>query len=216
MENFELVTEWIHILGTIAFAVTAVLVVAPLGIDLFGATIMGVITAIGGGTIRDVILNVPVFWSTDLSYIYIATAASIITFYSTTVFEKKRINKVMLYVDAAGVSLFGIEAVNKVWHLDFGLPITPIILGVVTAIGGGLMRDMLSGRKNLLMSKDLYAIPVTLGCTMYLLFLEFLPKHLIIGFFLSIAVIFIYRSFAITKNLSVGNWLLPAAFRTKN
>ncbi len=213
MENLESITFWIHILGTIAFAVTAVLVVAPLGIDLLGATIMGVITAIGGGTLRDVILDVPVFWRDDMSYVYIATIASVITFYSTSTFERKHINKIMLYVDAAGISLFGIEAVNKVWHLDFGLPFAPIILGIVTAIGGGLIRDMLAGRKNLLMSKDLYAIPVMLGCILYVAFLEFLPDYALIGFFLSISLIFIYRSLAIARNLSVGNLLLPAAFR---
>lgn len=216
MENLELFTFSIHILGTIAFAVTAVLVVTPLGIDLFGAIIMGVITSIGGGTIRDLILEVPVFWQNDMSYIYIAIISSVITFYSTSVFQRKKINKVMLHIDAAGVSLFAIEAVNKVWHLDFGLPLAPIILGIVTAIGGGLLRDILAGRKNLLMSKDLYAIPVMLGCILYVLILEFLHDYILFGSLLSIALIFAFRSLAINKNLSVGKWLLPAGFRNNN
>ena len=66
--------------GTIAFAVTAVLVVAPKGIDLFGALVMGVITAVGGGTITDVILDVPVFWSIDSNYIWVAAGASFAAF----------------------------------------------------------------------------------------------------------------------------------------
>lgn len=207
MENIELFTFSIHMLGTIAFAVTAVLVVAPLGIDLFGATIMGVITAIGGGTMRDIILDVPVFWESDMSYIYIAVAASVITFYANSTFSKKYVNRTMLYLDAAGVSLFGIEAVTKVWHLDFGLPVAPVILGIVTAIGGGLMRDMLAGRTNLLMSKDLYAIPVLLGCTIYVIILKFIPQYSLIGGGISILIIFVYRSVAITKNLTVSKWL---------
>jgi uncharacterized membrane protein YeiH len=214
IETLESFTFWIHMLGTIAFAVTAVLVVAPLGIDLFGATIMGVITAVGGGTIRDVILEVPVFWSTDLGYIWVASIASIITFYSNSLLSKKHVNRAMLFVDAAGVSLFGIEAVNKVWGLEFGIPIGPIILGVVTAIGGGLMRDVLAGRKNLLMSKELYAIPVMLGCTLYVLILEFLPQYAVSGGFVCIALIFIMRSAAIMKNLSVPDWLV-ANVKTK-
>ncbi|MGB5733460.1 MAG: TRIC cation channel family protein, partial [Thiohalocapsa sp.] len=67
-----------QVAGTVAFAVTAVLAVAPKGIDLFGACVMGIITAIGGGTIRDLILDVPVFWANELSYIWIAFGASLV------------------------------------------------------------------------------------------------------------------------------------------
>ena len=67
--------------GTVAFAVTAVLAVIPKGIDLFGACVMGIITAVGGGTIRVVILDVEVFWATDLNYIWVALVSSVIAFY---------------------------------------------------------------------------------------------------------------------------------------
>ena len=76
----EALSFWIAMAGTVAFAVTAVLALAPRGIDLFGACVLGIITAIGGGTVRDLILGVPVFWATDLSYIWVALAASIATF----------------------------------------------------------------------------------------------------------------------------------------
>jgi uncharacterized membrane protein YeiH len=79
--------ECAHLLGrdggTAAFAVTAVLAVAPRGIDFFGATVLGIITAIGGGTIRDIILDVPVFWAADLAYIWVALAASLAAFAAT-------------------------------------------------------------------------------------------------------------------------------------
>jgi uncharacterized membrane protein YeiH len=198
--------DWIHIAGTVAFAATAVLAVAPRGIDLFGATVFGIITAIGGGTIRDMILGVPVFWETDQSYIWIAIATSVVTFYANALFTRRYINKLVFYVDAVGVALFGIEAVNKVWGLEFALPLGPIALGIVTAIGGGLIRDVLSGRQTLLMSRELYAIPVMLGCTLYVLILEYLPEYKIIGSVISILLIFGMRAAAIEKKISIPKW----------
>ena len=194
--------------GTVAFAATAVLAVAPKGIDVFGATVLGIITAVGGGTLRDIILDVPVFWATNQSYIWVAGVASILTFYANSLLTKKVINKLILYVDAVGVSLFAIEAVNKVWGLEFALPAGPIALGITTAIGGGLIRDVLVGRQTLLMSRELYAIPVMLGCTIYVLVLEFLPDYGFIGSIVSILFIFGMRAIAIEKNLSVPSWML--------
>jgi len=96
---------WFGMAGTVAFAVTAVLAVAPRGLDLFGACVMGLITAIGGGTIRDVILGVPVFWATDLIYIWVALAASLVAFVANRLMTRKEIYRTMLYLDALGVSV---------------------------------------------------------------------------------------------------------------
>ena len=197
--------------GTVAFAATAVLAVAPKGIDVFGATVLGIITAIGGGTLRDIILDIPVFWSSNQIYIWVAAAASILTFYANSLFTRKIISKLVLYVDAIGVSLFAIEAVNKVWGLEFALPVGPIALGVITAIGGGLIRDVLVGRQTLLMSRELYAIPVMLGCTLYVLILEFLPDYAFISSIISILFIFGFRAISIEKNLSVPGWMVIKA-----
>jgi uncharacterized membrane protein YeiH len=202
---------WINILGTVAFAATAVLAVAPKGIDLFGATVFGIITAIGGGTIRDLILEVPVFWASDQSYIWIAAGTSVVTFYANALFTRKYINKMVFYVDAIGVSLFAIQAVDKVWGLEFALPVGPIALGIITAIGGGLIRDLLAGRPTLLMSRELYAIPVMLGCSLYVLILELLPEYKIIGAIISILLIFVMRVAAIEKKIRIPDWLLITA-----
>jgi len=202
---------WIGMLGTIAFAVTAVLAVTKNGIDLFGASVLAIITAVGGGTIRDVITNAPVFWSINESYIWITLVSAIAAFYARPLFTGKNMNKLMLYMDAAGISLFSIQAVDKVWGEDFGIPIAPVMLGVITAIGGGLMRDVLAGRQNLLMSKELYAIPVLIGCVLFALILSYLPEYRILGSISCIFLIFVIRIAAIEKNLSVPNWLLSEA-----
>jgi uncharacterized membrane protein YeiH len=194
--------------GTVAFAVTAVLALAPKSIDLFGAVVLGIITAIGGGTVRDLILEVPVFWSTDLNYIWVALFSSIAAFSAYSFFSRKKLYNMMLYADGFGAALFAIQAVDKVYGLEFGLPLAPIILGIVTAIGGGLIRDVLAGRETLLMSRDLYALPVLLGCTLFVLLLYFLPEYRLISGVVSIIFIFAIRAAAIHWSLSVPEWLI--------
>jgi uncharacterized membrane protein YeiH len=194
--------------GTVAFAVTAVLAVTPRGIDVFGACVMGLITAIGGGTIRDLIINVPVFWATDLNYIWVALVASVVTFPTNRLMTRREIYDLMLYIDALGVSMFAIQAVHKVWLLNFGLPLAPILLGVLTAIGGGLIRDVLAGRTNLLMGRELYAIPVTIGCTLYVILFFLLPDHSMVVSYGCTALIFGLRAAAIRWNLRVPKWLM--------
>jgi len=197
--------------GTVAFAVTAVLAVTPRGIDLFGACVMGLITAIGGGTIRDVILDVPVFWAADLNYIWVALIASAVTFVANRIMTHKQIYRSMLYVDALGVSLFAVQAAHKVMALNFGMPLAPILLGVITAIGGGLLRDVLAGNTTLLMSRELYAIPVTIGCTLYVILLALLPESAVSIGSACVALIFGLRGAAIHWNLTVPQWMLTHA-----
>lgn len=194
--------------GIVAFAVTAVLAVVPRGIDLFGACVMGVITTVGGGTVRDLILGVPIFWATDLNYIWVALIASFIAFYCNWFVSRKKIYRLMLYVDGLGVALFAIQAAQKVQVLDFAMPLGPILLGVLTAIGGGLLRDMLAGNTTLLMSKELYAIPVTIGCCIQVYLLTKWPEQAVPIEVGCVVFTFAIRSAAIHWNLSVPQWMM--------
>jgi uncharacterized membrane protein YeiH len=199
---------WIGMAGTVAFAATAVLAVTALGIDLFGACVMGVITAIGGGTVRDVILDAPVFWSLDLNYIWVALAASFVTFFANRLMTRRNIYTLMLYIDGLAVALFAVQAAHKVWALNFGLPLAPILLGVITAIGGGLIRDLLAGRPTLLMGREIYAIPVTVGCTLYVALLYLLPANSIVAGFVCVALIFGFRAAVIHWGLQLPSWAM--------
>jgi len=194
-------------IGIVAFTMSAVLTMVPKGTNLFSASVFGIITAIGGGTIRDVILDVPVFWAVDLNYIWVSLGASLAVFISQNFFTRKHIYSSILYLDGIGVALFAIEATDKVWHLAFGRPLAPIILGIVTAIGGGLIRDVLAGRQTLLMGRELYAIPVLLGGTFYVVLLELLPAFRIYGAIVCCLCIFGLRASAIHWDLSVPDWL---------
>jgi len=214
--NSEEFSYMLGMAGTVAFAVTAVLAVTPKGIDLFGAAVMGLITAIGGGTIRDVILNIPVFWATDLNYIWVALASSVVAFYGNRLMTRTEIYQTMLYVDGIGVSLFAIQAAHKVIGLDFAMPLGPILLGVLTAIGGGILRDMMSGSPTLLMKKELYAVPITIGVTLYTILLINFPAQAVIIGVGCILFTFAMRAAAIYWKLSVPDWMLAHEKQSTN
>lgn len=189
--------------ATAAFAVTAVLAIQSFrDVDLFGAVVFGLITGVGGGTIRDVILDVPVF----LSYVWTACIASVLAFYLRRLFSARALYLAMLYLDAFGVALFGVQATGKTWDLDFALPAGPVILGVVTAIGGGLIRDVLAGRTTLLMQPELYAVPVLMGCIGFVLVLAYLPDHRFVGSAICILATFALRVITIHRGLEMPRW----------
>jgi uncharacterized membrane protein YeiH len=195
-------------LAITAFAMTGVIAVAARGIDLFSACVLGTLTALGGGTVRDLILDVPVFWSMDLNYIWVALGASVLAFFGRPLLDRHHLFRLMLYLDGFGAALFAIEAANKVWDLGFGLPAGPVLLGVVTAIGGGLIRDVLSGHPTLLTNRDLYAIPVLFGCVLHVLALNWLPEHRTLSSIACITLIFGFRAAVIHWHLAVPRWLM--------
>jgi uncharacterized membrane protein YeiH len=206
MMTFDDVSSTLGVLGTIAFAITGVLAVAERRVDFFSAIVLGVITAVGGGTIRDLILDVPVFWSLDLSYIRIAVLASIITFVALSFMRHAPIFKTILLADALGISLFGVGGAFKAYELGFAWPIGPLILGVITAIGGGAIRDVLTGRKTLLMSDEVYAVPVVIGCLCLLIILNFSPEYPTMALITGTVVAFTLRTAAVVWELRLPNW----------
>jgi uncharacterized membrane protein YeiH len=207
--DWNLFAYIISLAATIAFAVTAVLAIRrDNDVDIIGAIILGLITAIGGGTVRDVILSVPVFWSQDIIYVWVAVTASIAAMYGRKFFSHRYMFAVMLYLDGLGVALFGIQAAGKAYALGFGLPVAPVIMGVTTAIGGGLMRDVLAGRTTLLMRQEIYATPVLLACAIYVFILNYFPDYQISGALGCIAGAFVMRSAAI-----YWDWSMPSFFR---
>ena len=192
--------------ATIAFAVTGVLAVAERRVDFFSAIMLGVIAAVGGGTVRDLILDVPVFWSLDLAYIRFAVLASILTFIAMSFFARPMMFSLMVYIDGLGAAMFGIGGAYKAYELGFAWPIGPLMMGVITAIGGGLIRDVLAGRKTLLMSDEVYAMPVVIGCLVMLLTLQFSPEHGPEGLLAGTVIAFSLRAAAIFWSLRLPRW----------
>lgn len=195
----------IGLIATAVFAITGVLAVSEKGIDIFGVIVLAIVTAVGGGTIRDLILGVNVFYADDPTYIWVALLSALAAFWLPSVFV--RTHQLLLYLDGFGCALFAIQSANKVIAYKFGLPLMPIMLAVVTAIGGGLFRDVLAGRTNLLMTRQLYATPILLGTIFYMLVLKIVPDSKSAEL-LSIVIIFVLRSAAIKWDLEMPEFLL--------
>lgn len=199
---------WMSMAATAAFAITAVAAIKGRSVDLFGILVLGTITAIGGGTIRDVILQAPIFWVEDLTYLWVALAASALAFFGRSLLTEGQTYAILLYLDGFGAAFFAILATEKVWGADFGRPAVPVILGVLTAIGGGLLRDVLAGRPTLLMSRELYAVPLLIGCSLFAGLLAFAPAHRLAGVMGCVLLSFAIRAAAIHWNLGMPRWLM--------
>jgi uncharacterized membrane protein YeiH len=195
----------VELTGTAIFAATGVLAVSRRGLDLIGAITLGLVTAVGGGTVRDVLMRYPVFWFENFDYVWAALAGAVMTFFLSALVRNAY--RGLLYLDALGAALFATAAANKVL-LDPALsaPIA-VILGVLTGIGGGLLRDVLAGRPTLLMSREIYATPILLGCAVFVVLREYTPSFQYAAP-VGAAVIFVIRALAVWFHLEMPGWLV--------
>ncbi len=150
--------------GTFAFALNGALTaLRATRLDIVGVVALGMITALGGGTIRDVFLDsLPPATFLDWRYLAVAAAGGLIAFFGGRHLE--RLNGPINVLDAAGLSLFAVTGATKATSLGFG-PAQAISVGALTAVGGGTNRDVLIRRVPSVLSSGLYAIPALLGAT---------------------------------------------------
>ncbi|MCH5178951.1 MAG: trimeric intracellular cation channel family protein [Prevotellaceae bacterium] len=151
-------------IGTLAFAISGTRLAAAKHFDLFGAYVVGVTTAIGGGTMRDILLNQTPFWMTDPFYL-ICSAVAVIW---VVVFRRHlvRQNNTWFLFDTIGLALFTVVGVEKT--LSAGLPMwCAIIMGAMTGAAGGIMRDVLINEVPLIFRKEIYALACVTGGIMF-------------------------------------------------
>lgn len=191
----------IDLLGTLVFAISGVLAAVDKKFDLVGATIIGFVTAVGGGTVRDVLIGqTPVSWMTDLNYIVVILSALPLCYFFIETIIKLR--KGVFFFDTVGIGLFTILGLQKT--LDFGLsPIIALLMGVVSAVFGGVIRDVLANEVPLIFRKEIYASACLVGGMVYLL-LKMSAIHVHISMIISILIVFVIRSLAVRNN-----WALP-------
>lgn len=160
----ELFLRVIDYLGTFAFAISGMRLAARKKFDLFGAYVIGFVTAIGGGTIRDILLNKSVFWMTEPSYL-ICTAvalASVILFRRYIV----KLEHTLFLFDTIGLGLFTVVGISVTLSHGYNMLIA-IILGAITGSAGGVIRDILINEIPLLFRKDIYAMACVAGGVIY-------------------------------------------------
>lgn len=167
-------TTILDLLGTFAFAISGIRLASGKQIDWFGAYIIGLVTAIGGGTTRDLLLNVTPFWMQDGKY-FLTTGVALV---ATILFKEKifRWGSTLFLFDTIGLGLFTVVGITKSW--EAGLPFwVCVIMGTITGSLGGVFRDVLLNEIPLLFKKDIYALACVAGGLIYFLldYLEFSP-----------------------------------------
>src|SRR3954447_21275376 len=154
----------LDLLGTFAFALNGALTALRVArLDIVGVVTLGMITALGGGIIRDVLLGaLPPATFSDWRYLAVAAAGGLIAF--TFGRHLQRLNRLITVLDAAGLSLFSVTGAGKALGLGLG-PAQAVILGAITGVGGGTLRDVLVRQIPSVLSSGLYAIPALIGAT---------------------------------------------------
>jgi len=158
---------WLDIFGIIVFAFSGALMAGRYKLDPFGVVVLASVTAVGGGTIRDVILQTPVFWVVKPYYLYVILATAMLTI--ILIRQPKRIPKRFLLIsDALGLALFAVIGTQKSLELGAGIPVA-IVLGTITAVAGGMIRDVLCNVIPLILRQEIYALAAILGGGLFVL-----------------------------------------------
>lgn len=190
---------YIDLLGTMVFAISGAMAANRNGIDIFGATFMGFVTAIGGGSLRDVFLNIRPVWVEDGNYLLAILVGVVLSI----VLNKQLDNfaRTLFLFDAIGIGFFTVVGVEKSLAYDSSA-ISAVMLGMFSACMGGVIRDVLMNVTPLILRKEIYASACLAGAIIYVL-LTFTPVTAGLNAFISAAVVFSIRFISVRYNLSL-------------
>lgn len=184
--NFTILLD---LLGTFAFAISGIRLASGKQIDWFGAYIIGLVTAIGGGTMRDLLLGVSPFWILDVKY-FLTTGIALI---ATLLFKDKlfKWGSTLFLFDTIGLGLFTIVGITK--SVDAGLPFwVCIVMGTITGSVGGVLRDVLLNDVPLIFRKDIYALACIAGGGVYFI-CTYLNSPMVIAEIIAVITVIVFR-----------------------
>ncbi|MFT5216016.1 MAG: putative membrane protein YeiH [Glaciecola sp.] len=192
----------IDILGTIAFAISGVLVAMNKKMDPFGILIIAFVTAVGGGTLRDILIGqTPVGWMKDMTFTYFILGSAVFA-----VILRNKINYLrtsLFLFDTIGIGLYTVIGIEK--GLSAGLhPIICIALGTMTACFGGVIRDILCNEIPVIFRKEIYATACILGGLSYFLIRK-LPLESDFVFMIAGAIVILVRLLAVKLKIALPN-----------
>lgn len=150
--------------GVAVFAATGALAASRKQVDIIGFLFLASVTGIGGGTLRDLILNIPVFWVGNPDYVLICVAVAVIVFFTAHRFESRY--RLLLWLDAIGIAAFCVMGAEKALAIT-GSPVVAIIMGMLTATFGGIARDILAGEPSVLLRPEIYVSATLAGAALY-------------------------------------------------
>jgi uncharacterized membrane protein YeiH len=164
--NFSIVYS-LEMLGTAAFAISGALAASRKNMDIFGFMVLALMPAVGGGTIRDIVIDrVPVFWISDNRYVAVAIIAALAVFFTS--YRPGARRRILIWMDALGLALFAALGTEICLQHDTG-PLVAIMLGVTTAVTGGMIRDVICNEIPLILSREIYATAAFAAASIYVL-----------------------------------------------
>lgn len=191
----------VDIVGTLVFAISGALAAGEKRFDLMGVAIIAFVTAVGGGTIRDLLIGArPVGWMQSYHYILLTVVGVLLTFFLHK--HLQRFRKSFFLFDAIGLGTFAIAGMEKA--LSYGIsPGYAILCGMITGCFGGMTRDVLCNDIPLIFRKEMYALPALTGAAVYLGldYLHVIPE---VSFPITIVLVILFRVCAVRFN-----WQLP-------
>ncbi|MAP55030.1 trimeric intracellular cation channel family protein [Altibacter sp.] len=196
----------IDILGTISFSISGVLTALKKRMDPFGILIIAFVTAVGGGTLRDVLIDFPITWMRNLTFVYVILGAAVFA----VIFRRwlGYIRRSLFLFDTIGIALYTIVGVEKGLAADLP-PLICIALGTMSACFGGVIRDILCNEIPIIFRKEIYATACILGGVTYFILLKTtLSENWVV--ILSGAVVITIRLLAVYFKLS-----LPSIYTKK-
>lgn len=197
------VQYYLELLGTFFFAISGALAIQNDHDDLFGAGFMGFVTAIGGGTLRDIMLgSYPLVWVADIYILYSIFAGVVVAYLFFRYLVKLR--RTFLFFDTLGISFFTILGVEKALSLGVR-PEIAAIMGMFSAIMGGVIRDVLTNETPVLFRKEIYATACLAGAILYLVLYR-IQVDRNINLIISIVLIFIIRLVAVRYKLALPSF----------
>jgi uncharacterized membrane protein YeiH len=192
--------------GVGVFAVSGALAAGRKGMDFLGVVVIAALTAVGGGTIRDLLLGRhPIFWIADPTYLLVISGAALLTLCYVRV--RPPPGNALLLADALGLALFTISGAQIAEAAKLS-PIIVVLMGTITGVAGGVLRDILSAEIPLILRRDIYATAAIAGASLYLL-LQALGVARPWAFGMSIAVVVVLRLLAMLWDLRLPIFRVP-------
>src|SRR5262245_2103309 len=196
-----MIVHSLDLVGVAVFAVSGVLAARSRGLDLLGVIVIAAITAIGGGTLRDLLLNrYPIFWITDAQYLTVIIASASLTVGYVRV--RPPPGHALLVADALGLALFALSGA-QVAEAAQCPPVIVVLMGTMTGVAGGVLRDVLTAQGPFILRRDIYATAAIVGVAIYLL-LQAVGLHQSWAFAAGVIVVVALRLLAIR-----WGWQLP-------
>ena len=160
---FQTVASVLDWLGIVAFTVTGALVASRKRMDVVGFVVLGTVTGIGGGTLRDLLLGLPVFWVREPAYLITCALAAVLVFFAAHIPQSRY--RYLLWLDAIGLALFAVTGAEKAAHAGAASTVA-VAMGVITATFGGIVRDVLGGESPVILSREIYASAALAGAAL--------------------------------------------------